>query len=328
MTEELINYNGKTYKLSYNGTLSQEQKYQSIEKATRQLHLTGCRSCGSGNGITKLAATCPTTIKNVGDIVSLQATPMNGIAPYTVKFQKNGVDIPSGIFTGVGEGVAQNYSYILTSSDVSPVRLGSYIVDSCSTPMNCTEFCDITIGAPPPPPKYRCDTATNSCVEDPNGPYTDLASCQAACAAPPPTGCTTATKNVGDVVVLNAAGTTGTAPFTITFKRNGVIIQTFTGIQLGVNQSLSYTIVAADSPTVTLSTDVSDSCTNPGPQLCSQQCIVNVAPLAPPRYSCTGAPNYQCVEDPNGQYTDLASCQAACIAPPVCILPKCTFTVV
>jgi subtilisin len=33
------------------------------------------------------------------------------------------------------------------------------------------------------------------------------------------------------------------------------------------------------------------------------------------RYSCSGAPNYQCIQDPNGPYTSLAECQAACTAP-------------
>lgn len=152
--------------------------------------------------------------------------------------------------------------------------------------------CQAACGAPPIT-KYRCDTATGTCVQDPNGPYTDLASCQAACTAPP-TGCTTAIKNIGDVVTLTASGGTGTAPFTITFKRNGAVLPggTFTGVPSGVSKSLSYTTVAADSPTVTISVDVTDSCTNPGPQTCSKQCIVNVA------------------------------------APPACILPKCQFNVV
>lgn len=41
-----------------------------------------------------------------------------------------------------------------------------------------------------------------------------------------------------------------------------------------------------------------------------------VPPAGTKHYKCSGAPNYQCTEDPAGQYTSLAACQAACTSNP------------
>lgn len=44
----------------------------------------------------------------------------------------------------------------------------------------------------------------------------------------------------------------------------------------------------------------------------------NENPLPPPplkKYRCTGSPSYQCIEDPDGQYSSIEECQAACKAP-------------
>lgn len=187
-------------------------------------------------------------------------------------------------------------------------------------------------GAPPPPPtKYKCTGSPDyQCVTDPNGPYNSLAECQAACQVtpPPPTGCPTAPKNVGDISILSGKGATGTAPFTIIFSRNDVEITRFTGVPLGEVKTYQHTHTSADVPSVKLSVDTLDSCSTP--QTCHKECIIDVLPPleCPPitcsftitgpsagkKYRCTGAPSFQCLEDPNGPYNSLAECQAACVS--------------
>lgn len=68
-------------------------------------------------------------------------------------------------------------------------NIQAQIIDSCSPQqVKVSNVCTVTVGAAPPPTRYRCDGAPDYlCIQDPNGAYPDLASCQNVCKQPPPT---------------------------------------------------------------------------------------------------------------------------------------------
>lgn len=104
---------------------------------------------------------CPITPKYSGDTVTLKATPKDGIGPYYVEFQKNGVLIDPSRLGGTNPGTSQLYDvlenvsitreYTLDDLDVSTsggtIDFSVYMSDSCPTiAQTCTDTCTITIG--------------------------------------------------------------------------------------------------------------------------------------------------------------------------------------
>ena len=86
--------------------------------------------------------------------------------------------------------------------------------------------------------------------------------------------CPTTSKTVGDTVTLKCTATAGTSPFTITFKKNGVVLTTYTNVL--ANTQVSTTNVVTTVRSVTYSSDCLDSCINPSPLSITETCIVNV----------------------------------------------------
>jgi len=106
---------------------------------------TGCETCSGEIG--SLAATCPTSNKNVGDIVRMNARPMGGTAPYTVSFKKGTTLLKQ--FSGVSEGQTVTYDYTTLSTDAGLTQVFSdNTIDSCSAgAKSCNEQCSITVNA-------------------------------------------------------------------------------------------------------------------------------------------------------------------------------------
>lgn len=135
-----------------------EQDIRLIREVTGIVEQTniGCRSCGgnrNGNLISSLAPICPTSNKNVGDIVHMSATPTGGTAPYTVSFRKgNPVDATAMLlkqFTGATEGQEVTYDYTILSTDAGAAHtLSVNTIDSCSVGAKfCNEQCSVTVNA-------------------------------------------------------------------------------------------------------------------------------------------------------------------------------------
>lgn len=176
--EEIITIDGNQFQLSYDQPISPEQRLQAIEDIKTSI---GCKTCGQTSQIRKLTATCTTTPKGSGDPISLNAAPMNGVAPYTVTFYKKvGINTPVQIGTksNVNEAIAPTVgtvipalSYTLTDEDVAgsmgdpsttisatnpdgvaldpgKIRIRTVVTDSCvgaGGPATCEDFCDIPL---------------------------------------------------------------------------------------------------------------------------------------------------------------------------------------
>lgn len=122
---------------------------------------------------------CTTTTKFVGDIVTLSATPVQGVAPYTIQFRKSpaqsmGNDetaatevIPDVRILGgnnvpdVPEGVIITRIYTLDSNDLegATTKVGDTgpsiifaveTIDSCTPPQSCIKYCKIFVGCTVP----------------------------------------------------------------------------------------------------------------------------------------------------------------------------------
>lgn len=121
--EEIITVDGKQFKLMTDQPLTTEQKSHTIAEIRKQ---TGCSTCTPkiariGNdwqygGIHALPGTTGTCTKEtasstIGDVVTLNATPDDGTAPYTVRFlrQIGGLDgtTPSLLVIGTSVGTTQ-----------------------------------------------------------------------------------------------------------------------------------------------------------------------------------------------------------------------------
>ena len=94
-------------------------------------------------------ATCPPTGKKVGNILTLSATPTNGTAPFTIKFQRNSVDITGGTFTNVPINQTKTIQYTLQTIDIPSVNISTLITDSCidPSPQTLTDTCTIAVSA-------------------------------------------------------------------------------------------------------------------------------------------------------------------------------------
>lgn len=86
--------------------------------------------------------------------------------------------------------------------------------------------------------------------------------------------CPISAKIVGDNVTLTVNITQGTAPYTITYKKDGLTLGTpLTAPSIGIYPYV-YTTVPDDEGIPTFSVDVVDSCIIP--QTWSDQCIVTI----------------------------------------------------
>jgi hypothetical protein len=84
-------------------------------------------------------------------------------------------------------------------------------------------------------------------------------------------------KYVGQVITLTSTPTGGTAPYAVTFRRNGVALPSgsFTNVPEGTAKTMTYTLVAGDTPSVTISVYITDSCPT-GALSNTDQCVVTV----------------------------------------------------
>lgn len=82
------------------------------------------------------------------------------------------------------------------------------------------------------------------------------------------------TKYVGESVRLTSTPSGGTSPYNIEFRRNGTAIPggTFTGV---TTATINYPLVDADSPSVTISVYITDSCPS-GAKNNTDQCVIDV----------------------------------------------------
>jgi len=103
--------------------------------------------CSKSNTQTLNPATCPPTGKKVGNVLTLSATPISGIAPFTIKFQRNGVDISGGTSTNVPLNETRSIQYTLQIADTPSVNLSTLITDSCvdPSPQTLTDTCNILV---------------------------------------------------------------------------------------------------------------------------------------------------------------------------------------
>lgn len=117
----------------------------------RSLSSTPTSTCGcSKSNIQNLnPATCPPTGKKVGNILTLSATPVSGVAPFTIKFQRNGVDIAGGTFTYISLNQTKTIQYILQIADIPSVNISTIITDNCVDPypQTLTDTCNILVSA-------------------------------------------------------------------------------------------------------------------------------------------------------------------------------------
>jgi hypothetical protein len=122
---------------------------------------------------------CPITPKYSGDTVTLSATPVQGVAPYTIQFRKSpansmgndetaatevisDIRIPGGNnVPDVPEGVVTTRIYTLDSNDLegATTKIGdtgpsiifvAEIIDSCSPLQSCIKYCKIFVGCTVP----------------------------------------------------------------------------------------------------------------------------------------------------------------------------------
>ena len=123
---------------------------------------------------------CPADIKYSGDTVTLKATPIQGVAPYTVEFRisppQNMMDNETGATDvvssarledlsnptyNVTEGTAITRTYTLDNVDLEgatskipgegpSIIFAAEMIDSCSPPQSCIKYCKVLVGCTPP----------------------------------------------------------------------------------------------------------------------------------------------------------------------------------
>lgn len=118
-------------------------------------------SSAFGSGALEAPPVCPTGLKYSGDTITLKATPKDGVGPYDVTFQKDGVTIdPSRLgglsnpILGAPEDVEITRIYTLNDADIvgalgGTIEFSVYVEDSCPSPIGpktCSGTCIINIG--------------------------------------------------------------------------------------------------------------------------------------------------------------------------------------
>lgn len=105
------------------------------------------------------APLCPTGPKYSGNILTLKATPKNGIGPYYIVFRKDGSTISPTRLGGLDnpilsatENIEITRTYTLDDADIAGAIGGTidfsvYMIDSCPpTGQTCEDHCIINIG--------------------------------------------------------------------------------------------------------------------------------------------------------------------------------------
>ena len=87
--------------------------------------------------------------------------------------------------------------------------------------------------------------------------------------------CPSTSKTVGQTVTLNCTATAGIPPFTMTFKKGGVVLATRTVATVNTPVTPVTDVVTAVG-SVVYSVDCVDSCTTPDPSSVTETCTVNV----------------------------------------------------
>lgn len=135
MYNKIITLNGIEYSLSSDTPISPEIETNTLQKM----------------GIQTLAKTCTTTSKLVGSTVTLKCTPTSGVAPFTVKFFKNGALLTQ--YPNVSLNTEVSTTNVTTSVDATA---GSAIystttTDNCLDPsqQTVTETCTVSVNACP-----------------------------------------------------------------------------------------------------------------------------------------------------------------------------------
>ncbi len=133
MYNKIITLNGTEYNLSSDTPISPEIEQLTLQKL----------------GIQKLTATCPSTSKLVGSTITLKCTPTSGIAPFRVKFFKNGVQLTE--FTSVSLNTEVTTTNIANSADATAgsAVYSTTTTDNCVDPSSqtATETCTVIVKA-------------------------------------------------------------------------------------------------------------------------------------------------------------------------------------
>ena len=95
--------------------------------------------------------------------------------------------------------------------------------------------------------------------------------------------CTTTSKLVGQTVTLKCTPTSGIAPFTVQFFKNGAQIAQRTDVALNEEYAINNTTTTADATTgsAIYSTTTTDNCLDPSPQTTTETCTVTVKACDP-----------------------------------------------
>lgn len=224
--ERIKSVNGITYEIEYEGYLSPEQRSQVLSQL------------GSIENISNVStlATCPSSAKIVGDIVTLSCKPISGTPPYTVVFKKGTTILTT--YTNVSEGEINTYNYTTVPGDIGIPTFTVTITDSCPTgAKTVTDTCNVTVN------QATCTMLT--CTM---------------------TGCPMTYMTVGDPVTLTVTPSGGMSPYVYSWQIDGVLQTTTTS---------SFSPVLTVGTHVITST-VTDSCTNPGHQSHTRSCTITV----------------------------------------------------
>lgn len=135
MYSKIITLNGIGYNISSDTPISPE-----IEKSTLQKL-----------GIQTLAKTCTPTAKLVGSTVTLKCTPTSGVAPFTVKFFKNGVQIAESTEVQLNTEVSTTNDTNSADAVAGSAVYSTTTTDSCvdPSPQTVTETCTVLVNACP-----------------------------------------------------------------------------------------------------------------------------------------------------------------------------------
>ena len=168
---QIVTIDGQPFEVNMTGEMTQEAYAQIQAMARQQMQaMGGCLSCGGGGLKVMAAPTCPANVLQ-GSTHTLTASASGGQAPLSYTWVIRRPDNVPDTRTG------STVSYTFTQAGTYTINLT--VTDSCSTQQQCDSSCNVVSGAVA---RYNCVNA--ACVQDPNGTYADLASCQAACAAP------------------------------------------------------------------------------------------------------------------------------------------------
>jgi len=142
--KDIINLNDQQYEIESPNPLTLEQKNKILHQLEEKGTAIGCINCSSTKTLNP--ASCVSSVVQ-GSTRSITITAGNGIAPYfytlvvdgTNKVEHTNVQMTS-------DTVTFNYTF---NESVESHTFGSFVKDSCSTPMtSLTDTCTINITAP------------------------------------------------------------------------------------------------------------------------------------------------------------------------------------